>query len=469
MRLPSYLVQSATGVFHFRLMVPRAWRSAVGLVVVKRSLHTRDRWAAQVQALALAAQYAQAFRGSPTMSKPPPLADILAAASSANRFELNTGPGGFVSIKTDGTDRDNAAAHRALEILSRAPVTPAQPASQPVARAKKLFQAQMLWGGYLSKTARRPKTVAIKVTALREFVVWKGGQVPVESIDRTDLAQYTQNLLNSGLQKNTVANKLSYIGDFFRWAHVSGYYAGENPAKGHISVKKADKSDSTHKRGWQPFTDDELRAIFAPDTFTSMRTMAARWGAVLGLYTGARVNELAQLGVADFGTFEGLPTLKITDTGVGQSLKTDASRRELPLHPDLIALGLLELVEAARREGHPRIFPDLTTDAKNGPGNAITTAFSRYLDRLGIVASDEHRVGFHSFRKTVIQTAKAKKVPREAREEYTGHEKAQRNVADEVYNVEYTPAVLAELLFPALRWAQREIVSIEALAPLLRL
>ena len=51
MRIPHYLVLSASGVYHFRLKVPAAAQAALGVRVLKQSLRTRDTRTAQIHPL----------------------------------------------------------------------------------------------------------------------------------------------------------------------------------------------------------------------------------------------------------------------------------------------------------------------------------------------------------------------------------------------------------------------------------
>lgn len=98
---------------------------------------------------------------------------------------------------------------------------------------------------------------------------------------------------------------------------------------------------------------------------------AARWGAVLGLYSGARVAEVGQLSLADFITVDGVPCMRFTDEGDGQSLKNDASIRTVPLHPDLLALGVLDRVATLKKAGETRFFPGVKLDGVNGMGQLV--------------------------------------------------------------------------------------------------
>ena len=79
---------------------------------------------------------------------------------------------------------------------------------------------------------------------------------------------------------------------------------------------------------------------------------------------------------------------------------------------------------------------------------------------MGVEARKPGRVGHHSFRDTLIDLMKQAGVPREVREEYTGHEKSDRQEHATAYEQDLTPGGLArachgvmnfELDLPALK------------------
>ena len=70
------------------------------------------------------------------------------------------------------------------------------------------------------------------------------------------------------------------------------------------------------------------------------------------MYTGARVNELAQLSLTDIIEEGGIPAIIITAAGDDtKRIKSESSRRTILLHNDLLTLGFLVYVNNIREKG----------------------------------------------------------------------------------------------------------------------
>lgn len=192
-------------------------------------------------------------------------------------------------------------------------------------------------------------------------------------------------MVRTRMSKRTAANNVSHVAQLFAFLLKRGLLEGANPVKGLVVMTKAEKKvrrDSGFK--WEPFELSALKAIFDPANLVRMRKDHLRWAAVIGLYTGARVGEIAQLFLRDFTVEDGIPCIRIQVESDGQALKTESSERLVPLHPDLVALGLLERVERLRQQGEERLFPGMRIDSRAGAGNAISKGFGYYLRALGI-------------------------------------------------------------------------------------
>ncbi len=92
------------------------------------------------------------------------------------------------------------------------------------------------------------------------------------------------------------------------------------------------------------------------------------WLLPLGLYTGARLNELCQLRVHDvIQDVHGVDLIDINDNGYNKSLKTGPSARQIPICSKLVEMGFLNFVEERRQaDGNDALlFNELSFDPKH--------------------------------------------------------------------------------------------------------
>ncbi len=148
-------------------------------------------------------------------------------------------------------------------------------------------------------------------------------------------------------------------------------------------------------------------------------TNSRKWGSLIGLYTGARLNEVAQLELSDVRSEDGIWYIDVNADGPNKRTKNDASARKVPIHQRLIGLGLLEYVEAMRREGATRLFPDFGYDRNNGYGRTLGRWFNdRFLPGLGLKTD---QLVFHSLRHTVVTQLKEARVEHDLVQAIVGH------------------------------------------------
>lgn len=174
------------------------------------------------------------------------------------------------------------------------------------------------------------------------------------------------------------------------------------------------------------FTDDELRTLFSPATYAQGRQQSPYmyWLPLIGLHTGMRINEIAQLALADIASHNGIACFHVTDDGDDESkdrrakrVKTDAARRIVPVHDALVNLGLLDYVQMVRLDGHNILFPELI-GGRDGPGQPASKQFARYCDRVGL---KDTGLVFHSFRHGAVGRMRAAGIPKELRMVVVGH------------------------------------------------
>ncbi|MBY6169809.1 hypothetical protein KUV73_10680 [Mameliella alba] len=124
------------------------------------------------------------------------------------------------------------------------------------------------------------------------------------------------------------------------------------------------------------------------------------WAPLIALHAGLRSEEILQLATDDIREVEGIPCF-VLQQGLGQSLKSAAPRRIVPVHRNLIDLGLLELVALRKREAEPRLFPWLErSGAKETFTEPFSKEFTRYRKEIKVY---QRGLDFHAFRTTFNQ------------------------------------------------------------------
>jgi integrase len=447
MRIPNYLRLAPSGIWHFRQRLPSNQVRKTGKHEVTRSLRTRDLLTAQQRALDLAQAYAQPItvRGlsvARDSSKESELSlpAVVQAARLGIIYKVIRHPDGTVEVEANGK-ADHGFAMDALErigpldqepyyqeLMRVAQAAESQrvlPAPDPASKIPviQIGKAVTQWLAEI-KSSTRPKTFKIKTTAVEGFAKHYGEKSSLKDAGRIDVGNWVMALRAGKLETPTIVNKLSYLRGFFDWAKARGYYPpfakDENPAAGQVVYGTREKR-KRRALGFKPFSEDQIKALYDAKAMEAGLSESARWGAWIGLYTGARVAEVGQLTLADFTEVGGIPCIRITDEGEGQSVKSEVSIRTIPVHLALIKLGLLKRVDDLRKDGEKRLFPKVKVGGVNGPGNWLSKAFSRHvLETVG--KPEKGKFGFHSLRKTVVQGLQSAGVTAELRAAYVGHE-----------------------------------------------
>lgn len=82
------------------------------------------------------------------------------------------------------------------------------------------------------------------------------------------------------------------------------------------------------------------------------------WVPLISAYTGMRREEISGFSPENFKEEEGIWYFELVPTST-RRLKTAASARRIPVHADLISLGLVDVVQQAQKKRQSLLFPDL--------------------------------------------------------------------------------------------------------------
>jgi integrase len=260
------------------------------------------------------------------------------------------------------------------------------------------------------KDERQPpaKTWEEWSTARTRFTKVIGGDLPVRTITKAHVRAFKESLLRtpkrhgSGvmLSPASVSKGLTAIRSVLSWA-VSQGWLDVNPADGikHAGARSAEQR--TRRLGYDV---DDLKRIFAPASFKG-RTGADYWLPLLGLWTGARLEELGGLRVEDVKEGDGVPYLFIRATDE-RRLKNAGSERRVPLHPALLGAGFLAFVAERRQAGDVMLFPELRADAHGKLTRLWGKRFARHV-RVVCGVTDKRIALMHSLRHAWATAARA--------------------------------------------------------------
>lgn len=221
----------------------------------------------------------------------------------------------------------------------------------------------------------------------------------------------------------------------FNWAVRNGYVK-QNP----FSQQKIKEKVAGHEKR-DPFTTSDLKALFSSPDYQMGKHKHPYyyWLPLLGLFTGARIDELCQLHLDDIYQVEGHWVIDINCKGE-KKLKNKASARVIPIHSRLIALGFLDYVSSLQKKEQPRLFPELKK-RRDGYSQDASKWFARYRVRCGVTGE---RKTFHSFRHTVIDHLKQTDIVKEKIAAIAGHK--DQSVTMGVYGKPYGPVALAAVI-----------------------
>lgn len=301
------------------------------------------------------------------------LADGSAKEWTASNVRIGAVEFGNVTTKGRADTQDFIATMEAAADLSPAvqppgQPTPAVPATSP---SPLLSQAIATYLADLEAAKRDPKTVLESRHSLR-ILMGVIGDVPVDTLSQEhvrafrdavrhwpsnaskrapyrdlDVAQVLA-LSKANAEPEPAAhtlNKHRQRLSAFAQSLLAARALAHNPLKGIVWM--TDHAADADVETGRPFTTEELQAVFEAEAFAKWAKKYPHrfWGPILGLYSGARVNEVAQLYVKDIDTVDGVPGFHINRRYAGQKIKNKQSRRFVPLAKPVLDAGFLDYVE----------------------------------------------------------------------------------------------------------------------------
>jgi integrase len=253
------------------------------------------------------------------------------------------------------------------------------------------------------------------------------GDKILSAIIKDDIEKFRKHYIEStNLSSNTMNKYLGTIRKLLDDAVNNGYLDTHSIPKG---LYKTNVRNQTIDR--RPFSNEELQKLFNSAYFTGYKAErekhvtgmlraddALYWSPLIALYSGMRIEEIAQLATDDIRQEDGIWFIRITDIKSYQSVKTQSSKRYVPIHRELINLGLLQYYEKQISSQQERLFPELIADNRGILSTNLSKVFGRYNDKIGL---DDKNIVFHSFRHTIKDALRNADVDSKLNDSITGH------------------------------------------------
>jgi integrase len=195
------------------------------------------------------------------------------------------------------------------------------------------------------KSALKDSTWRKHKGVLQAFIKAKGN-IDVAMVSAKTVTDYKKELLALGREATTVNDHITILNGFFEYCIDNKVANMVNPAKDLYIVGAHNKAES-----YEPFNEEELQTIFqSPLYVEKLKLPDFYWCPLIALFTGARAEEIASLDLEQIYPVKGIWIIDILKG------KTANAKRRVPIHDQLIALGLVDYVASLRTAGYKKLF-----------------------------------------------------------------------------------------------------------------
>jgi integrase len=213
----------------------------------------------------------------------------------------------------------------------------------------------------------------------------------------------------------TAERDVSAVAAVLNYGENNGYFGD-----GVFSPFRGITVDTSDGGRWHSFTQPQLTAIFSDSIFSESTWGADQWMIALGYATGAREEELGALLISDIidgGNEEKGQNWYLSITNIDRSLKTETSRRNMPIHRGILENGFLNYYEKRRERGEAYL---LDLDEYRG---SRTQKWSKWFNQTFLVRNNSKTKVhvFHSWRHTFTDLMRESKIEDRVQDALTGH------------------------------------------------
>lgn len=459
-------LQRRGDTFSFRIAVPSELRSIVGGRELTKSLQTTDKCIAVPLALQLAATAKQLFinlKASMPESKESKFREMMLRTKGELRLKIEREEHqdelieqkrahlrDTAQIKLQ-TENEMFKRFAATPVVSQVSVPAAlapspagrleTPMSKVISKKEERHRLSEIVPAWIRLKAPVTSTIEIYEDAVKRFEI-HFPKLFAETIEKRHMREYIQWLPSQGLSAKTIEKEHGAIRALLTIAEHEEWI-DSNPARGMMLPPV--KGNTVRS-----YTPEECKQIFNSPVFKDGKRPiagkgeAAYWIPLLMLFTGARREEICQLTGERVKETENIPYLLIDPLDDKGKLKTDESKRAIPIHNQLVKMGFLDFVKKQMKVGGGHLFPLLKSNKRGQYGAKWGDWWGRYI-RQTVGITDQRISPAHSFRHLFITECRRLCFREDYERALVGHAGGSRRDAHDEYGEHLIPSLATAL------------------------
>ena len=221
------------------------------------------------------------------------------------------------------------------------------------------------------------------------------------------------------ISNKTFKDTTSLVVQFLIWAENEGYTVSNNLSNIFKSNARKGKNSALIRLN---FNETHLIALFESSQYQNglFKKASEYWVPLIALFTGARLAEILQLVSDDIRQEENIWIFDINEEGDDEKhVKTERSKRLVPIHSTLIKLGFIKFVEH-RKKTSSKLFPE-ETRCDDGKFRNYSKRYATYRKQRNVIKQPGTMLDFHSFRHTIRTKLVDKDVAESLIDDIVGH------------------------------------------------
>ena len=220
----------------------------------------------------------------------------------------------------------------------------------------------------------------------------------------------------------------------------------------------------------QPFNNKDLRIILNPETYFKwtinfehpfrkgrvIYNMPYYWIFLVGIFSGMRTNEIAQLRTQDIKKEKNIWFMYVSESEETR-VKTENAIRKVPIHPQLTELGFIDYVGNVKRKKKDRIFWELKQERDGYAGNLSRHYNERFLRAVGVW--EKIVKVLYCTRHTFINKLYSEKVDENVIKTLVGHEKdfTMKHYGGDPFTPERLLEEISKVNYSGINWKKLKI------------